>query len=571
MPQLCSDRALQRTKDQGMSQMPLSKDQTVRRIRITSDTLYFSVVAAIIGFWLLLPVFPSGDGGGHLYYSHVLDKVLHNDPLYSHYYSIRHLFGPYALHYFSLIALERLVSADLAERLFVVITVLNLGLAFRFLAQTLGKNAGVASLLIVPFLMPWAMAAGFMNFCFAVGLLLWCLGFWERLREPRCRIYFVGFAFGVVLLVFSHPIPLMLLILLCAIDLFLTVLSRIKHRNTKLFTDLALPIVSLFIACVAFIFPILIADKSRIAGEALRIGLHVEVVRAFVYGLNLTMFGAKPSIVDRVFRLVSFIVMPAAAFLVLRGVRRRWAQNTLTTSDRLVTAALIVLGLTLLLPERINGSAWFPHRMWWILWLVIIATASGAALGRRLIITLLVTGCFLTALTAHTAWTVIPPVAGQLATIDQVKLPTGRNGLFLESPNTLKSNGLNYWTFQWSGARAFMHSNAVLLNSPWMGITISPLKPEPASDLMINYASEETVEQPSALMDRLIADPELKKLLLSKTDFIYYIDPNDLRPSPSQDIGRLLGSDSGLWNCQAGTIYALCQKIESPAERLAPR
>lgn len=537
-----------------IGQVPSNKISSLQRF---SDWLYLAAIMAIVSLLLLLPVFPSGDGAVHLYYSHVLDELLQHQTNYVGYYSIRHLVAPYLVHYAALIALERFISASLAEKIFAALTVLNIGLGFRFLARKLGSNAGLAVLLGVPLLLSFWLVAGFMNYCFAVGVALWCIGFWQDLRRPKAAASFVGFVIGVAILIISHPVPLLLLIGICFIELALVVLER-GRCGAVIFEGLRLPIIALCVACAAFVFPILVADKSRVASDALGFGLRKEVLEIFLKGQMLSMFSSPPFIHGK-FNMLVAALLPVIAFLALRDIRRHWSGGGLTSVDRLAVAALLLVGFSLLLPVEMNGSEYFSQRMWWMLWLVALATVSGLDLEGRIRPAIFGAGCLLTGLTAYSAGVLLPPVAKQMALIDGIKLPHGGKGLFLESRDTVTKDILGYMVFRWGGVRAFMHSDAVLLNSPWMDTTISPLKAEPDSDLLVNYTDKENLE-PFNLISHLNDNQTLKHRVLDSADFIYYIDPNDKSPTPEEDMQSFLSGQNGKWNCQAGTIYALCQR-----------
>jgi len=112
------------------------------------------------------------------------------------------------------------MDVDLAEKLFVCIIMIVTAVGVRFCCRRMGPSGSWASLFIFPLLFHWPLIMGFMNYSFALGLMLLCFGFWLR-AETDSLWWWLAFALTVPLLTLSHPVPLLMLLLLCGYD-FLT-------------------------------------------------------------------------------------------------------------------------------------------------------------------------------------------------------------------------------------------------------------------------------------------------------------------------------------------------------------
>ena len=395
-------------------------NQAVRAPR-WQDAAFFLALAAVLAYILWLPVFPSGDGPAHLYFASVLASLVEKQPGYSSFYAVRHLVAPYALHYLALIGLEQFVTAAVAEKIFVACIVANSALGFRFLARCLAgtsgaaiANASVISLWVIPLAITWSLGAGFFNFCFAVGTMFWALGLYTLLPSASALAALV---LTLVLLVFSHPVPLMVLIVFLAGDLALLLLATraVPKLKAAAFT----------LACVAMLGPLSIADKGHTGASAILpdVQPHWDVLLAIVTGQNLGLISGTQAL-QIAAQAGLVLIVPGAVWLVAR--RLRW--RALTPADRLMLIATTFLFGTWFFPRSLNGSFYFPQRMWDIAWPVILATAAGASMTARLRARLAIGAIVLTAVTWAVTVPVLTPVARKQALLAAAPLPEGQAG-----------------------------------------------------------------------------------------------------------------------------------------------
>src|SRR5580692_10107338 len=91
----------------------------------------FALVACTMAILLAAPAFPSQDGPVHLYYAAVLRGVLTHSTPYAQHFAIKSLLTPYALEYYSLLALETVLSPAVSEKVLVACYIVAFCLGFR--------------------------------------------------------------------------------------------------------------------------------------------------------------------------------------------------------------------------------------------------------------------------------------------------------------------------------------------------------------------------------------------------------------------------------------------------------
>ncbi len=561
--------------------------------RLCDRIFLFGLLAAVC-FTLWLPLFPTGDGPVHLYYADVLRSLLHHQPRYAHDYAIRHLFAPYLVHYLALITLERWVTPAKAEELFICLILVVTAGGFRALARTLGKQAGLACVWMLPLLFSWSLSGGFLNCCFATGVMLWAFAVWVRLGEPAPKRQTAArlglFAVLLALLLLSHPVPLMVLLLFTYADLGLRVARAASLRG--ILPQLA----ALALTSCAFVAPVLTAQKGQAAAVLPGMGFHPEVLVEFITGMRLTMFAglSAHSIhgwLNIAGRILLMAPVPAVSLFFLLGRRAHWESGQQREpaagrtglawlperpAGRLLLISLVYLAATLVFPRALNHSYFFPERMWGIAWLLVLACGAAIKVSRRTQLWI-GAGAAASLLIAGTSGLPgIAQIARVQARIAAAPLPQGR-GLLLEADAAGEERGLatSYPVYFWSGARAFQASGAILLNSPWLGLTILPVKDAPgptASNALLDRGLPSLYSENPVTLTELLASPAnaheqaLRRPFLERADFLLYIDPppplsqHGLVSATKAQIRALLGSDGSAWRCEPRDVYAVCTR-----------
>jgi hypothetical protein len=488
--------------------------------RRTSSILFASLVGIFCLWVLSLPLFPTQDGPMHKYYVHVLASLLsgsHNYPAYN----IRHPFPPYATHYAVLLGLTRFVTFDTAEKLLICLIFVCTAYGVRFCARSFGPAGDWLSLWAVPLVLHWSVGMGFLNYSLGVGLFFLAAGLW-------CRTSW-WFALVTLLLTFTHPVPLLLLIVFCALELGIRLLQKFSLRACRWqFT-------ALFIACICFLYPLASVDRSRSASNLRGFGLHKDALVS-----TLALFGISPfdtrarSLWINGYRLALFAMLVACLAFAAEGFLARWRDRALRPADSLLLLSVAILLAVPILPSSMNGSDFFSTRLLVIPWLGAIAAASATT--RRISLAVPAFAVMLAVLTLVPAEIFMRPVARQLLALEHQTLPSHVEGLALLDPAMLKAtrveHQLGFSPYLWSGVLPFLHADDIMLNSPFMDQTITPLVPAPGSDLLISHVGsiEQAEHMINGNLDLPSMDPDMRSQLLASSRVVVLVGvPANLR------------------------------------------
>jgi hypothetical protein len=535
------------------------------------ERLFLLGLLAAVLFVLWLPVFPTGDGPVHLYYADVLWSLVRHQPTYAHDYAIRHLFAPYLVHYLALVSFEHFVAPAMAEKLFIAIIFLTQAFGFRFLARRLGGHAAsvpIACLWMLPLLFSWSLGGGFLNCCFATGVALWAYGVWTLLGSPG-RVSRTGpllaYALSLAVLVLSHPVPLLVLLLFTASDLLLRVAGRERWQS------LGPQAVAFAMTCMAFVAPVILAQKGQAAAVVPEIGFHWDVLQELLLGMRLGLFAGLTlhtfsGWLALAARAGLLAMVPGVALLLLKSKPQQPLLHS--PAERLLLISLIFLAATVFFPRSLNHSYFFPQRLWDIVWLLVLASGAAARPGTRALRWMAAGAVALIALTAMTGLPALARIARAQQELAAAPLPPGKRGLFLEPDSAEEGRGAatTYPVYAWAGARAFEASHAILLNSPWLGLTILPVRDAsvPGARPLLDIGLPSIYsESPLALTHALAAPSAERTAILARADFLLYSNPASLDSArPAEDTRRaalaLLGDESAAWHCEAPGFYAVC-------------
>ncbi len=533
-------------------------EQPARSLTRTCNAVFYLTLAALVAFILWLPAFPNGDGPLHSYYANTFGELASGHTSYSQFYAIRHLVQPYCIHYFSLILFGRWFSLLKAEEIFVSIILVNAALAFRFMARGFGQQVAVVSLFMLPLLLNWSLSAGFLNFCLGMGLAFWAIGLWNRLPPDGSPAALLGFSGVLVLLVFTHPVPLLVLVLIAGCDLALLAWQRRTALKAALAEGLWWRALALGLSCLAVIVPLALAEKSKVVSVWRDFFPHRSVFLHLIEARSLGYFAAGSPLVW-VYALGLLLLFPATVLLLQRDSRARWKAGTAIAADRQLLILTLFLLSTITMPRTVGGGANFSERMWDLGWPMLMAAAASLTLTVRAQRRLAIVGVALIVLTAVIAVPRLRTFSRNHAELSSIALPRDEKGLLLEPMSTTEvTYGSSYPIYWWSGVRAFTASHAVLWNSPWLDQNQIPLRLHTPSVMPGAYIEPSRMEQP-AYLTRSIAsrNPDALRALHS-VNFLLYVAPNEKTEALYGQMQRVLGIESGEWQCKAQNIYVLC-------------
>jgi hypothetical protein len=522
----------------------------------TTSTKFSSILFAVLilifcGWALSLPLFPTQDGPMHKYYVHAIASLLSGSHDYN-VYVIRRPFPPYATHYAVLLGLTRLVSFDLAEKLLICGILLCSAYGFRYCARSLGPSGDLLSLTMVPIVLNWSLVMGFLNYSLAVGLFFLAAGLWVRAAAGRPRLW-LFFAIISFLLAFTHPIPLLLLIVFCGLDLLLRLIQDhfTLRANRWMLAGLAIPI-------LCFLYPLASVDRSRSAANLHQFGLHADTVIG-----SLALFGISPfdtrarSLWINGYRLGLYALLLGCLALAAVGFLTRWRARQLRPGDSMLVLAVAILLAVPILPSAMNGSDFFSQRLMIFPWLGAVAAASGFASPQRLGRIAPLFAVVLTMLTLVPSEIFFRPVARQLLSLEQQPVPPHLGALAILDPAMLKAvrvqHQLGFNPYLWSGALPLLKANDVMLNSPFMDQKITPLMPAAGGNLLIDRmpSPEEAERLINGNIDLQALPPATRSELLTSTGLVVFVG------TPA-DIAQGMTSLTARYQCTSYTWYLVC-------------
>lgn len=536
-----------------------------------------ATIALVITYivWILsLPSWPSQDGPIHLYYVHVIRELLWNpQAIYSRYYTIKHLLPPYALYYYLLLALSKFCSLLLADRIVLCVYFALFVFGFRYIAVKIGPSADLSTLLAVVLALNWSTGMGFLNHCLSLALVFWAIGVWLRFTERSlgARIIFLLLVMAITV---THPVPLLILLVFCAVDcLQRLVLRRTGSEDARrswLRADLVLLGLSMLSLLYVrhFATASSIAQPSSIGGSyAGRVARHVRDT-ILLHHLAL-IFGHSPVILLYLGGLLALVVIAyTLAILQFRSNRtlRQWR-----ASDTWLVYSVVLLVVIPLLPSDLNDAFYFTERLTILIWLAPLLAASGWAphdrhdraeerWARPVRVGLLIFAVAANLALLVEANGILRPLATEIAVATHAPVTNrGELGLLLEDSSAPLSvlKGPSWNPFYWAGAHVFRHDDAVLDNSPWLDAAIIPLGAQPALPIAATSAGNEA--SPHTLSVELEHSPAARARAFASVNFVLITQPG---LAASSGVDPLLAHTPGgnAWSCRAGAAWLqLCE------------
>jgi hypothetical protein len=410
---------------------------------------------------------------------------------------------------------------------------------------------------MVPLVLHWSLVMGFLNYSLAIGLFFLAAGLWCR-ASGQIQTWLL-FALTSFLLALTHPIPLLLLILFCSLDLFIRLFQHFSIRAYRW------QLFGLAVACLSFLYPLASVDRSRSASNLLGFGLHKDALIS-----SLALFGISPfdtrskNLLINCYRLGMYALLLVCLALAMEGFLGRWRTRKLRPSDSMLIMTVAILLAIPILPPSMNGSDFFSLRLMIFPWLGAIAAASATT--RRVAHIALPFAIILTLTTLIPAEIFFRPVARQLSTLEHQPLPANTGALALLDPGMLKAvrvqHQLGFNPYLWSGALPLLQADDVMLNSPFMDQKITPLMPAARGDLLIDQMSSDDQAEHliNGNVDLSALPPPVRSRLLASTRVIIFVGtPAALQQGLTPLIGTEIAANYG---CTSHTWYLVCSALK---------
>jgi len=531
----------------------------------------FAGLVCIFCIWALsLPLFPTQDGPMHKYYVHAIASLLSGSHAYNS-YVIRHPFPPYATHYAVLLGLTRFLSFDPAEKILICLIFVCTAYGFRYCARSMGPSGDLLSLCMVPLVLHWSLVMGFLNYSLAIGLFFLAAGLWVRMTRGKASLC-LPFVITVVVLTLTHPVPLLLLIAFCGLDLLREIFQNyVHHRSLPAgggtpgfpLKNYRWQIFAFVLACLSFLYPLASADRSRSVANLHSTALHADSVISSIFLAGISPFDTRATnpLID-LYRLGLYAILFGCLGLAARGLVGRWRARTLDSGDTMLLGAVAVLIAIPILPPEMNGSDYFAQRLMIFPWLAAIAAASHDRASSRLVRIAPAFAVMMTALTLLPAEIFIRPVARQLASLEAQPLQEHAGGLAILDPAMLKEvrdeHQLGFNPYLWSGTLPFVHADDIMLNSPWMDLTIMPVKAAEGGDLLIGEmrSTSQAARIINGNIDLPAMPPALRSPLLASAKVIVFVAvPRDVQ----RGLAPLVGAgQAARYSCADHAWYLVC-------------
>jgi hypothetical protein len=549
--------------------------------QLTPEFVVTVMLVLVYSIWLLsLPAWPSQDGPAHLYYAHVLGALFSHQPtIYARYYTIKHLLPPYALYYYALLGLSKFLPLLFADRLIVCVYLLLFIFGFRFLASAVGPSADRATLLLVLVSLNWSVGIGFLNYCLSLALALWAIGLWVRFTDNHLLPRF-AFLLLVIAITLTHPVPLLIVLAFCGIDLLQRFTLSWRASNTAsrapAVPDLVLFCLSLlallYVKHFATAHPLSEAQPHP-ASFVIR-AAHAALLIAQLHSISLIFGHSIPILIYRFGQLLTLVIAFALAFS--QRLRNRNA-GIWTHGDTWLVFSIALLIVLPLLPSNVSGAYYFTERLTILLWIAPLIAASGWAPsasstgvkedspfssviaswipGLILFFAIVTNLCLIWEANA-----LLRPVADLIQASERAPIShTGKLALLLydSRPGNTGKAGPSWDPFYWAGAHILRHNDAILDNSPWLDSAIIPLGARPELPVGANATGQSA--SPDQLSAQLLRHPAERGKVLSSADVVLITQPG--RPAPSELDPVLAPSpdSTNSWSCHlAASWYQLC-------------
>lgn len=532
------------------------------------------VVTAYVVWTLSMPLLPTEDGPVHLYYAQILSQLLsHSNATTAHFFRIKHLLPPYSLYYYLLILFSRFGSFLLADRLAVCLYFVLFVGGFRYLAGAIGRNTDRATLLATVLALNWALGMGFVNFDLALALSLWAAGLWIRSAGRAKTVGRVGFVVLAILVMLTHPVPLLVLLAFAAITLGVRWYQHRYSVGQRVPPFFVADLLTLGCASLTLGYIKLFTRKNALAQVDHPVSWWAQLLQ------NVHRFGSGYGVCFVTGHAVVILAYRAGLMLVLLGalavaVRQRLqnrAERTWSLGDTCLLCSTVLLLMMPVLPSSINGSTHFADRLLIFVWLAALCAAAGGSVtetvsntARAVVIVgaLVINGCLL-----YAAERFIRPLADGIAAMESLPVThRGEIGLIVEDLRPLGNSSYANpaWDpYMWAPVNLFRHEEAVLANPPWLDLAIIPVGSQPA--LPASWIPQRLDDMPLYLAQDLQRNAEDRERVLSAVSFIVVTQP--LR-SPGDTLEPMSAGDSAedrQWPCTTGAApwYRLCRREQS--------
>ena len=463
-----------------------------------TTALFWLPVVLTCAWVLLLPMWPSQDGPLHLYYVNILKQLMAHQPgpYLSTFYIKSHI-TPYSTYYYGLLALNRVVSLETADKLMVCLYLVAFAGSTRALLRAVSGGATWASFLCLPVLLNWPLVMGFVNYSLStclgfIALALWCRNIGQQRRWPRAL-----FLLLICLMIVTHPVPWMIVVSFALLELAVRLLrsrsARFAHDARPAMRSFPLDAVTAALACVPYLYlhhfssvvqtlePPKVSHETHPSHIPHLLLPYVGRAQMFLRTLGVDVF-VGGSLLPRLYRVGVDLLLVVAIGAAIYGLWRSLKRGEWTLSNTWLLFAVLLLPFLLFLPDPLQGRYFFAARMGILLFVALVAAASSvlrqSKAGMAVAAASVAFYGFVLALAVH----YITPAARTVATLREAPVVQtgGMPGLSMMTAGAINAPGLNFNPDNWATAQYYRRNNLVIYNTAWLGdpIILVGVRPE---------------------------------------------------------------------------------------------
>lgn len=228
-------------------------------VHVRESHLFFLLCLLSASILVVPSVYLCGDGPSHLYNARVLfDAALGRDrDFYEAFFHINRHIDPNWLSHLALGTLMQFMPALWADKVLQLIYLGGFAYGFRYLVRSVNSDNGFLAFLFFPLAFTQPFQQGFYNYCLALALMCWTLGFFLRNLNNFMTEPLKQFILALLLLAttFAHGMPALYTLALIGVLWLLhqrkTIsLSRLGLQATAVLALMALPsafVIGLFV------------------------------------------------------------------------------------------------------------------------------------------------------------------------------------------------------------------------------------------------------------------------------------------------------------------------------------
>jgi hypothetical protein len=153
------------------------------RLGRNEPMLFLALLLAHVSVLFRYSWYPTLDGPAHLYNAHLIKQLLLGAEHPARFFAFSGFPEPNWSGHAIMALLSLFLPTNWVEKGLVLLIFTGTAFGFRALVRALHPSAGLATLLVFPFLCTHTFRMGFFNFSLSIAVGLWTLWWWQRMKE----------------------------------------------------------------------------------------------------------------------------------------------------------------------------------------------------------------------------------------------------------------------------------------------------------------------------------------------------------------------------------------------------